>query len=491
MIKSVKMVFNKLEDVLEVDSSLGDISFKYNLGDVKIYGENGEVIISENITVNSERPLPEGDNDSSENLLKLLVIKMLKSKYNFFVTKESPFVEISTEDNEKYLDIVGRLNRITVPDTIVREYLETLYKEIIKIDPDTYSKTTTHKVLHKENDYLLKDTVFVNVNCRDEEHSLSLGTLQMLSEDENNLVTNCIIQPLRVFDLNLIRHDIYKVFDIEKEINYKFNEKPMIEFINNTINKIMSCSYIKRNIISDISKDVFKTQTIGTLLFELKDNKLHLVTETDSLYGKDYFKAPIKLKINENDFGVTDISIPTVSMGLPTMIYDAEYNNDQYKIVFRSGAIEMLKELCTEEFIDVYNRLSLLETFKEKLLSEDGRDMITDGFLSVALKYGWTQDSDIKQPSVTFLPIKNSEDLHLLIKYLIVDWDTNKQEKIEKELLVEKGMVFKKVNDKLQFNSVERVHMNYLTFFGRVERLSELYKIITKTPPCEKLLTEL
>ena len=117
--------------------------------------------------------------------------------------------------------------------------------------------------------------------------------------------------------------------------------------------------------------------------------------------------------------------------------------------------------------------------------------MITDGFLSVALKYGWTQDSDIKQPSVTFLPIINSEDLHILIKYLLVDWDTNKQEKIEKELLVEKGMVFKKVNDKLQFNSAERVHMNYLTFFGRIEKLSELYKTITKTSPYEKLLIEL
>ena len=52
-------------------------------------------------------------------------------------------------------------------------------------------------------------------------------------------------------------------------------------------------------------------------------------------------------------------------------------------------------------------------------------------------------------------------------------------------------MVFKKVNDKLQFNSVERVHMNYLTFFGRIERLSELYKTITKTSPYEKLLIEL
>ena len=489
MIKSVKMIFNKLEDVLEVDASLGEISFKYNLGDVKIYSDNGNEIVSENVTVNSENPLPElplENNESSVNMLKLLVIKMLKSKYNFFITQESPFVEISEEDNEKYLDIVGRLNRIIVHDTIVRDYLETLYKEIIKIDPDTSSKTTTQKVFHKE-----KDIIFINVNCKDEEHSVSMGTLQMLTENENNPATNCIIQPLRVFDLNLIRHDIYKVFDIEKEISYKFDEKPIIEFINNTINKIMSCSYIKRNIISDIPKDVFKTQTIGTLLFELKDNTLHLVTETDSLYGKDYFKAPIKLKINENDFGITDLSIPTVSMGLPTMIYDVEYNNDQYKIVFRSGAIDMLKELCTEEFIDVYNRLALLETFKEKLLSEDGRDMITDGFLSVALKYGWTQDSDIKQPSVTFLPIENSEDLHILIKYLLVDWDTNKQEKIEKELLVEKGMVFKKVKDGLQFNSVERVHMNYVAFFGRVERLSELYKIITKTPPCEKLLTEL
>lgn len=489
MIKSVKMVFNKLEDVLEVDSSLGEISFKYNLGDVKIYGENGEEIISENVTVNSENPLPElplDSNESSINLLKLLVIKMLKSKYNFFVTQESPFIEISEEDNERYLDIVGRLNRITVPDTIVRDYLNTLYKEITKIDPDTASKTTTQKVFHKE-----KDLIFINVSCKDEDHSVSMGTLHMLSENENNPVTNCIIQPLRVFDLNLIRHDIYKVFDIEKALSYKFDEKPIIEFINNTINKIMNCSYIKRNIISDLPKDTFNTQTIGTLLFELKDNKLHLVTETDSLYGKDYFKAPIKLKINENDFGITDLSIPTVAMGLPTMIYDVEYNNDQYKIVFKTGTIDMLKELCTEEFIDVYNRLTLLETFKEKLLSEDGRDMITDGFLSVALKYGWTQDSDIKQPSVTFLPIKNSEDLHILIKYLLVDWDTNKQEKIEKELLVEKGMVFKKVNDKLQFNSVERVHMNYLTFFGRIERLSELYKTITKTSPYEKLLIEL
>lgn len=489
MIKSVKMVFNKLEGVLEVDSSLGDISFKYNLGDVKIYGENGEEIISENVTVNSENPLPErplDNNESSTNLLKLLVIKMLKSKYNFFITKDSPFIEISEEDNEKYLDIVGRLNRITVHDTIVRDYLETLYKEIIKIDPDTSSKTTTQKVFHKE-----KDLIFINVNCKDKEHAVSMGTLHMLTENENNPATGCIIQPLRVFDLNLIRHDIYKVFDIEKEISYKFDEKPMIEFINNIINKIMKCGYIKRNIISDIPKDVFKTHTIGILLFELKDNTLHLVTETDSLYGKDYFKAPIKLKINENDFGITDMSIPTVSMGLPTMIYDAEYNNDQYKIVFRSGAIEMLKELCTEEFIDAYNRLSLLETFKEKLLSEDGRDMITDGFLSVALKAGWAQDAEIKQPSVTFLPIENSEDLHLLIKYLIVDWNTNKQEKNEIEILLEKGMAFKKVKDELQFNSVERVHMNSLAFFGRIERLSELYKTITKTTPFEKLLIEL
>ena len=230
MIKNVKMEFNKLEDVLEVDSSLGEISFKYNLGDVKIYGENGEEIISENVTVNSENPLPElplDSNESSINLLKLLVIKMLKSKYNFLVTQESPFIEISEEDNERYLDVVGRLNRITVPDTIVRDYLNTLYKEITKIDPDTASKTTTQKVFHKE-----KDLIFINVNCKDEDHSVSMGTLHMLSEKENNPVTNCIIQPLRVFDLNLIRHDIYKVFDLEKEISYKFDEKPIIEFLS-------------------------------------------------------------------------------------------------------------------------------------------------------------------------------------------------------------------------------------------------------------------
>ena len=125
------------------------------------------------------------------------------------------------------------------------------------------------------------------------------------------------------------------------------------------------------------------------------------------------------------------------------------------------------------------DRLKTLQTFKAYLLTSDGRDVITDGILSIALKKGWHQDDGMKQETVTFLPIKGNEDLRVLVRYIKVDkWETNKQEKKEIKLLIEKGMVFEKVITDYRFRSLENINLNIEAFFHRVKELSDLYKHI-------------
>ena len=142
------------------------------------------------------------------------------------------------------------------------------------------------------------------------------------------------------------------------------------------------------------------------------------------------------------------------------MLYEAKYNGDEFRIVFEAGATELLKKLFGEEFTKSLERLKMLQQFKASLLTTDGRDVITDGILSIALKKGWQQDDAIKQENVTFLPVERNEDLHLI------------------ELLIEKGMVFEKVNKDYRFRSLENINLNIESFFFSVKELSNLYKQI-------------
>ena len=477
MIKEINFEFNALERILEADISLGGVSYKYNLGDVVITGNDGNTLLREPLVVASDSPLPFNRDENTENLFKLLVVNMLQSKYKFHINEKSDFINISEKDNNKYLDIVGRLNKLIVPNTIVRNYLDTIYYEIIRIIPNIASETTVFPVFgYNTQIEKLMLSLPNNSEC-------SLELLDKLIIDEN-LITDKKLYFAEPFDLSLVVSDICKVFERplpEKYSKYEFSDKPIIEILKHLKEKLMNVSYFKRNVTAGLHKDIFRPITIGTLLFELKDDGLHVITETDNLYSDKYYKAPINLVIDEKDFIVSEISVPTLAMGLPDMMYEVKYHTDSYRIVFEAGAISLLDELCTEEFSKALSRLKLVQRFKDLLRTPDGRDMITDGFLCATLKMGWLHDTNLKQETVTFLPIKDTEDLRISVKYIQTDFEESKQIPKNITIVIEKGMVFEEDSENVKFKSLEYVNLNSKIFFERIEGLSEVYKEIFST----------
>ena len=477
MIKEINFEFNALERILEADISLGGISYKYNIGDVVITGNDGNTLLREPLVVASDSPLPVNRDEKTENLFKLLVVNMLQSKYKFHINEKSDFINISEKNNEKYLDIIGRLNKLVVPNTIVRNYLDSVYYEIIRINPNIASETAAFPVFEYNTQV---EKIMLSLPNNSE---CSLELLDKLIVEEN-LITDKKLYFAEPFDLSLVVSDICKVFERplpEKYSSYKFSDKPIIEILKHLKEKLMNVSYFKRNVTAGLHKDIFRPITIGTLLFELKDDGLHVVTETDNLYSDKYYKAPINLVIDEKDFIVSEVSIPTLAMGLPDMMYEAKYHTDSYRIVFEAGAISLLDELCTEEFSKALGRLKLVQRFKDLLRTPDGRDMITDGFLSATLKMGWSHDTNIKQETVTFLPIENTEDLRLSIRYIQTNFEETKQVPHNTTIIIEKGMVFEESSDGIKFKSLEYVNLSSEYFFDRVEGLSDVYKEIFST----------
>lgn len=471
MIKGINFEFNDLIDVLEVDMTLGEIVYKYNLGKVVVTNDEDKVIIKEPLSVKSEDPLPFVVQNENKNLLRELVVNLLRSRYKFVLDADAEFITIDKKDNEKYLNIVGYLNKITTNNSIVRNYLDTLYREVSRTSPELVSQENTFKVFS-----IVDDNLMLNIPSN---NSIAVNNLNSILLDEN-ILTKAPLTMLQSFDDRLVSADIYDTYGFSCPYkDYELNPVVTTIFLEHLIRRLMSVSYFKRNIISGIPKDFFRPLTIGCLLFELKEDGLHVVTETDNLYDNKYYKAPIILTISEQDFFVIELSIPTVGMGTPTMLYEAKYNGEDFRIVFEAGATDLLNKLLGKEFTEMLDRLKTLQTFKASLLTSDGRDVITDGILSIALKKGWHQDDGMKQETVTFLPIKGNEDLRVLVRYLKVDKrETNKQEKKEIELLIEKGMVFEKVITDYRFRSLENINLNIEAFFHRVKELSYLYKHI-------------
>lgn len=471
MIKGINFEFNDLINVLDVDMTLGEIVYTYNLGKVVVTNEEGKIIIKEPLSVKSDSPLPLVVQNSYTNLLRILVVNLLRSRYKFVLDPDAEFITIDKKDNEKYLNIVGDLNKITTHNSVTRNYLDTLYREISRTSPELVSQENTFKVFSITDGKLM-----LNIPCN---NAIAVDNLSAILLNEN-VLTKSSLTMLQSFDERLINLDICKIYGFESPYKeYELNPGVTSIFLEHISRNLMSVFYFKRNIISGIPKDFFRPLTIGCLLFELKEDGLHVVTKTDNLYDDKYYKAPITLTISEQDFSVVELSIPTVGMGTPTMLYEAKYNGDEFRIVFEAGATELLKKLFGEEFTKSLERLKMLQQFKSSLLTTDGRDVITDGILSIVLKKGWQQDDAIKQETVTFLPVEGNEDLHLLVRYLKVDkWEDAKQEKKEIELLIEKGMVFEKVNTDYRFRSLENINLNIESFFFSVKELSDLYKQI-------------
>ena len=270
MIKGINFEFNDLINVLEVDMTLGEIVYKYNLGKVIVTNDEGKVIIEEPLSVKSANPLPlVVQKNANTNLLRILVVNLLRSRYKFVLDPDAEFITIDKKDNEKYLNLVGDLNKITTHNSVTRNYLDTLYREISRTSPELVSQENTFKVFSITDGKLM-----LNIPCN---NAISVDNLSAILLNEN-VLTKSSLTMLQSFDERLINLDICKIYGFESPYKeYELNPSVTSIFLEHINRCLMSVSYFKRNIISGIPKDFFRPLTIGCLLFELKEDGLHVV----------------------------------------------------------------------------------------------------------------------------------------------------------------------------------------------------------------------